>query len=484
MNSEQTPDSSTRYQNIPSGTPITSDEHLHFVTGKLAANALKNTLDDLADKVDFSFSIQILPITVAALMTPKWIAPRLEIPQNATRLCLPGYCDGDLSPIQDVVSMPILVGPKDLRNLPEFFGHQRKRDGFGKWDIDIIAEINHAPRKSIAEIIAMADSMRADGATLIDVGCEPNSHWSRVGETIRALKDNGHRVSIDSLNPKEIAPAVDAGAELVLSVNHTNLHAAADWGCEVVIIPDEIHSIDSLDAAIEKLTQQKVPFRIDPILEPIGFGFAESLHRYRAARKKWPDAEMMMGIGNITELTDVDSAGVNLVLLAICQELGIRSVLTTQVINWARSSVKECDLARRLVHYAVEKNVPPKHLSTELLLLRDAKTLEYSTEELGQLAREIKDNNYRIFSGEGLVHLLGSHQHFSGEDPFDVFDSLMDSQPKNVDPSHAFYLGFEMCKAMLANQLGKQYTQDQSLDWGFLTVDEHDRHRLKRRKET
>ena len=33
-------------------------------------------------------------------------------------------------------------------------------------------------------------------------------------------------------------------------------------------------------------------------------------------------------------------------------------MLTTEVINWARTSVRECDLARRLVHYAItEKTV-------------------------------------------------------------------------------------------------------------------------------
>ncbi len=36
---------------------------------------------------------------------------------------------------------------------------------------------------------------------------------------------------------------------------------------------------------------------------------------------------MMMGIGNITELTDVDSAGINMLMLGICQELRIESVL-------------------------------------------------------------------------------------------------------------------------------------------------------------
>ena len=125
-------------------------------------------------------------------------------------------------------------------------------------------------------------------------------------------------------------------------------------------------------------------------------------------RKRYPDAEMMMGIGNISELTDVDSAGVNTILLGICQELGIRSILTTQVINWARSSVKECDIARRVVHYAITNRVPPKHLETQLLTLRDPETTVYGQQMLDDLAASIKDPNYRLYAEEGRIHLVSA----------------------------------------------------------------------------
>ncbi len=111
-------------------------------------------------------------------------------------------------------------------------------------------------------------------------------------------------------------------------------------------------TLAGFDDTIEFLAAHNVPQRLDPILEPIGFGFANSLGRYLETRRRYPDAEMMMGIGNLTELTEVDSAGVNVLLLGFCQEQSIRSVLTTQVINWARGSVRECDLGRRLVRYA------------------------------------------------------------------------------------------------------------------------------------
>ena len=457
-----------------------SKEKIHFITGRLAESALRQILPDVAATAQFEYSIQVLPITVAALLTPKWIAPRLEIPDGTTRIVLPGYCLGDLSPIEEVISIPVRCGPKDLRRLPEYFGQQPDRTGFGEWDIDIIAEINHAPRLSLSEIVDTALKLSSDGATLIDVGCEPNSNWTGVGDCVKALKDVGLRVSIDSLNPDEIAPAVKSGAELVLSVNSTNRDAAVDWGCEVVVIPDDIRDISSMESTIELLASKNVPLRIDPILEPIGLGFTNSLSRYIESRARWPEAEIMMGIGNISELTDVDSAGVNLILLAICQELRIGSVLTTQVINWARTSVKECDIARRLVHYSVNQKVPPKHLSDQLVVLRDPKLLKFGAEQIEKLASEIKDNNYRIVAEDDEVHLLGSGHHFRDPDPFNAFDQLLEISPRNMDASHAFYLGYEMCKARTALQLGKQYTQDEALDWGFLTTPETDRHRLKR----
>src|SRR5207302_8050139 len=128
-----------------------------------------------------------------------------------------------------------------------------------------------------------------------------------------------------------------------------------------------------LDRTVELLHGWGVPFRIDPAIEPIGFGFAASLGRYLDVHRRYLDAEMMMGVGNLTELTDVDSAGVNVTLLGFCQELGIRSVLTTEVINWCRSSVRELDLARRLVYHACREHVLPKHLEPDQVMLRDPK---------------------------------------------------------------------------------------------------------------
>src|SRR3954454_19255853 len=230
-----------------------SSNHIHFVTGRLAAHWLRTTIEPLARGVGFQYSIDVLPITVAALMTPAWIARRIKPPPSASQIILPGYCSGELNEISEVTGLPVERGPRDLRELPMYFGRPAAPSDYGTYDIEIIAEINHFPRLSIDAILEEASRLRGDGADVIDVGCNPDGPWTGIAEVVRALRDAGHRVSVDSLDPREIEPAVKQGAELVLSVNNTNRRAALDWGCEVVVVPDDPRSLAGLDGTIEYL---------------------------------------------------------------------------------------------------------------------------------------------------------------------------------------------------------------------------------------
>ncbi|MFL5340705.1 MAG: DUF6513 domain-containing protein [Gemmataceae bacterium] len=445
-----------------------------FVTGKLAEPALRRVLAELAPRAGFEAEVVVMPITVAALLTTDWVARHLPPVANVQRVVLPGLCRGELAKIAMATAAAVERGPKDLRDLPEYFGRQSgPPPGFGAFDIEIIAEINHAPTMPPDEIQSAARRMIADGADVIDLGCDPGGNWAGVGAAVRRLRGEGIRVSVDSFNPTEVEAALAAGAELVLSVNGSNAGRAKAWherfGAEVVAIPDMPADLDSLDRTVQILARDGVRFRLDPILEPIGFGFAASLGRFLSSRRRYPDAAMMMGVGNLTELTDVDSSGVNVMLLGLCQELGVRSVLTTQVINWCRSCVRELDLARRLVYHAVRERVVPKRLEPRLVLLRDPKLHEMGEGALRELAAGVTDRNYRLFAERGELHVLNGQMHLRGSDPFALFDELLQRDPR-IDASHAFYLGYELSKAVTALTLGKDYTQDQALAWGFLTV--------------
>ena len=72
------------------------DHHYYFVTGKLAEVALREIVDQLSKRHGFSFTIGVMPITVAALMTPRWLRRHLDVPTEATHLIVPGYCDSGL----------------------------------------------------------------------------------------------------------------------------------------------------------------------------------------------------------------------------------------------------------------------------------------------------------------------------------------------------------------------------------------------------
>ena len=442
--------------------------HLLFITGKLAEQSLRRTLAELAEAAGFAYSVAVLPITVVALATTTWIAKHLSIPPGIDRVLLPGLCQGDLEPLAAIAGVPIERGPKDLRDLPEHFGQGTSRPtDYGAFDIEILAEINHAPRLSWDELFAAARHLISSGADVIDLGCTPGTTWTGIGDAVRALRAEGMRVAVDSFDGAEVAAAVIAGAELVLSVNCTNVAVAVDWGCEVVAVPDVPATLQGFEETIDHLRRSGVRFRIDPVLEPIGFGFAASLGRYLEARRRYPDATMMMGVGNLTELTDVDSAGVNVMLLGFCQEVGIKSVLTTEVINWCRSCVRELDLARRLVHYAVTHRVLPKRLETDLVMLRDPKLREHGAQTLLELAARITDRNFRLFAERGLLHVLNGQMFLEGDDPFTLFEQMRERA--EIDPAHAFYLGYEMAKAVTSLTLGKNYIQDEALKWGFLT---------------
>ena len=153
-------------------------------------------------------------------------------------------------------------------------------------------------------------------------------------------------------------------------------------------------------------------------------------------------------------------------------------MLTTAVINWARSSVRELDLARRLVHHAVVRRTLPKHIEPRLIMLRDAKVEPFGLQNLVELQRRIRDPNWRIFAENGMIYALNNNSFLSSSDPFELFDLM-----KIADPSHAFYLGYELMKAKTALTLGKAYRQDQALQWGFLTEPEES-HLARRRVRT
>ena len=449
-------------------SPAASGEapkHVLFVTGSLAEPALRRVLNEA--KLPFESEVAVMRITVAALMTTEWIARFLEARTGIDLVMLPGLCEGDVNLVASKVGVPVEKGPKDLREIPQYFGRAAAARNYGAWDIEILAEINNAPRVTRDAIRKAAEYFRDCGADIVDIGCTPGLEFPHLADIVKDLVAAGLRVSIDTFDVREIQEAVTAGAELVLSVNSSNLDVARDLagsGARVVVVPDLGASLDTLDRSVDRLTGWGVPFLLDPILEPIGFGFTASIERYAETRRRYPQFEMLMGVGNLTELTAADSTGVNAMLIAVCQELGIRAVLTTEVIPWARGAVREIDVARRLMHYAVSQHTIPKGVDDRLVTVKDPDALVYTEEELRALQARLTDPNFRIFADAGGITVLNNERFVRGTNIQEIFDQL------DVDEAtHAFYLGKELARASLAVTLGKTYRQEGSLSWGYLT---------------
>jgi dihydropteroate synthase len=436
-----------------------------FVTGKLAAPLLHETLTGM--HAPFDYDVAVLGISVAALMTTEWVCRFLEVERGVDLILLPGHAQGDLALVQKRFGVRAEKGPKDLRDIPAHFGMAAARAEYGDYDVEILAEINNAPRLSTGQILDQARRFAAEGADVIDVGCTKGVPFPDLADAVRALRAEGMRVSIDTFEPEEARAAVLAGAELVLSVNASNLPLARELSARVVVIPDFGAGLESLFASVEQLLEWQVDFVLDPVLEPIGFGFAESLHRYYEVRLRYPDAEILMGIGNLTELTEADTTGLTALLMGYGEELGVTHVLTTEEIPWARGAVREADIARRLMHYAVSRRSLPKHVDARLLTLKEGRRATYTEPQLRRMQAEIRDLDFRIFTEGGTIHVFNAERFVSGTDIGAIFASL-----DVAEPTHAFYLGKELQKASLAARLGKAYRQEGPLSFGYLTPEE------------
>ena len=435
-----------------------------FVTGRLAEPALRAVLEGL----DIDHQVAVMNISVAALMTTRWIARRLNAPEGVDNIVIPGLCEGDVKTLAEATGLPVRKGPADVRALPEWYGREAVRAELGPRDVKVFAEINDVQSLSREQVIDRAVGFRAAGADVIDLGLSLDRSWLGEGPaTIAALRERGLSVSIDTLDPEHIRMADAAGVDYVLSLTPDTIGLAEQLGATPVLITSDPDDLDGLDAIAAHMDRLGKPYLLDSILAPINSGFAASLARYVEVRHRHPDAEMLMGVGNLTELTEADSTGVTALLIGFCQEVGIGAVLTTEVIGWARGAVAETVLAAQIMHLAQRQARPPKHIDSGLVTSKDESMRAPSEEELRTMQGQISDRNWRLFADADWLYAFNGDRFVRETNMYAVFEQL------DVDEaSHAFYLGKELMKATIARGLGKSYRQEGPLDWGILSFPE------------
>ena len=436
-------------------------EHILFLTGKLAEKSLHKVLESM-HPTEFTYDVRQIGISVAGLMTSDLIRRRVTDIGPATQLLVPGRCRGDLDALSAHYGMPVVRGPEELKDLPQFFGRAGRPVDLSRYDVLIFAEIVDATALDIAGILARAQRYRDDGADVIDLGCLPDTPFPHLEDAVRELKHRGFRVSVDSVDPTDLKRGGRAGADYLLSLKEDTLWVADEVASTPVLIPAQPGDLDSLGRSIQHMRRIGRDFLADPILDPIHFGFTASIVRYAEMRSRFPDVPIMMGIGNLTELTEADTTGINALLMGIVSELHLNAILATEVSPHARTAVREADLARRIMFAARDESSLPKGYDGGLTTTHERKPFPDSADEIAELARAIKDPSYRIQVSDTGVHLYNRDGLFSATEAFELYPHL------NVDgdAGHAFYLGVELAHAQIAWQLGKRYCQDEPLNWG------------------
>ena len=275
-------------------------EQILFLTGHLAERRLHRLLSGIVEP-GFEWQVVDIGVKVAALMTEPIILRRLPRPVTATRVVLPGRAGVDPARLSAAFGVSFQRGPDELADLPAWLGRGGTPPDLSRHDTRIFAEIVDAASLLPDDLLRRARQLRAQGADVIDLGCQPGVPFDDLAAAVRAIQQDGMRVSVDSGDVPELRRGAEAGADFLLSLTETTLDVAAGTGAVPVLIPDPHGDLDSLLRAAATAQAHGISCLLDPILDPIHFGFTTSLLRYAELRQRLPDAELLMGTGNLTD---------------------------------------------------------------------------------------------------------------------------------------------------------------------------------------
>ena len=517
-----------------------------IITGQLAAESIRH----FTAQISLDVEIRVLPISVAAFLTPHDIIQALhnQLPKDIKMILVPGMMRGNVKQIEDAIGIPTFKGPSHTSELPfilsrineiqlsktqsasEFLGSMiqkqnksifesvqrdtrkllREQGGLllgrtktplpigSAFPLRVMAEIVNAPDLTLEQVRNRAVYFVNQGADIIDLGMlARDPHPEIIHDLIETVRSAVHvPISIDTLDPHEIKIAVDAGIDLILSIDRGNLSQVANYVTDtpVVILPTNLAAgivpptaderVIILMETIRKARDLKITQLIaDPILEPaIQPGLFNSLRAYWLYRQRDQTTPVLFGLGNVTELLDIDSPGVNGLLTALAMELKTNLLFIPEHSVKAQGSIRETVIAAKMMFLAQHRKAPPKDLGIDLLILKEKRwtedppvpiepavelidgipTDEYVSDARGWFRIQIDRPHQLIMAihyplGSGSPDLI-----IRGSTVAEVYKSML--QKKLVhELEHAAYLGKELEKAALALKLHRSYVQDQPL---------------------
>jgi dihydropteroate synthase-like protein len=362
----------------------------------------------------------------------------------------------------------------------------------------VIAEIVNAPALDLEAVSRRAAYYESEGADIIDIGMlAGDPRPEAVKGLVEAVRSSVRLpVSIDTLDPREIEAAVGAGIDLVLSVDRGNLEEVAPYvrDVPVVVLPSDMGrgflpgtAEERLIAMMENLLlagnlgvgKVIADLVLEPALKP---GLFESLKAYHLFRLTDEVTPVLFGLGNVTELIDADSPGVNGLLAALACEVGADLLFVPEYSSKARGSVRETVTASRMMFLARRREKPPKDLGLDLLLLKEKRWTEspYDGEDEASVeVLEAQEDEEFVMDAKGWFviridresDLIVATHYQEGDRPDvavkgrvarEIYQTIL-RRGLVGKYDHAAYLGKELAKAELALRLGRSYIQDGDL---------------------
>ncbi|HOK57688.1 MAG TPA: dihydropteroate synthase-like protein [Methanothrix sp.] len=477
-----------------------------LLTGRLAEADVRNAANSARVPAD----VLVLDLDIAAFITPGHV--RKAAPIGYDLIMLPGLITSDFSEVEQELGTKIRLGPKHAADITYILDHMDEielssrtpacaliAERLAKNAEETLSRIERNARppivvrgigigggsrmKVLAEIVdatrledgSLEDKIRyyeSQGADMIDLGLPLDALPDDVKRVVRiARRVSEMPVSIDTLRPDLILAGVDAGADLVLSIDGSNMHAVADalldGDVPAVVIPGP----GSLESNISAAIELGLTVIADPVLSPPLGGLAASIARYIDFRRAHPDTPLFLGVGNVTELIDADSHGANAILAAIGEELGASILFTPEYSRKAQGSVRELRRAAEMMALARERRSPPKDLGRDLLILKEKRPrpglvppdhLEVRMARQSSTFVVDPAGSFRIgLCGDEIV-AVHDRMVIKGRTAREILDTAIDlNLVSRLD--HAAYLGRELEKAEIALRLGKSYTQDEEL---------------------
>jgi len=348
--------------------------------------------------------------------------------------------------------------------------------GVGKESrLKVVAEIVDATKLSEEELVERIKYYEKSGADIVDLGLPLDVKAEDVEHAIEIARNSTSLpLSIDTFDIKAIEAGVNARIDMIMSLSTKNFEALELIDGQAVVVVER--DVKKLLELVEKVKERTDRVIADPVLDP-PMRLAESILRYYEFRKMDGETPMLFGAGNVTELLDSDSIGVNAVLAILAEEVGANLLFTTEASPKTAGCVKELVIASYMAKGAKLRKTSPKDLGMDLLVLKEKVKLEscppppnaLKAQESGKFIRDPL-GDFRIWVSEGSI--VCSHETLTviGKTAKEVYDTVLSyNLVSRLD--HACYLGKELMKAEIALRLGKNYTQDQDLGFGIYTSD-------------